>query len=49
MGMEEKVFHCGASSKDAGRKVCAINKLENSDLIHPMIDILLQGEDKEIR
>ena len=45
----EKVFHCGTSSKDAGRKVCAINKLENSDLIHPMIDILLQGEDKKIR
>lgn len=24
----EKVFHCGASSKDAGKKLCAINEIE---------------------
>lgn len=45
----EQVYHCGASSKDAGKKVCAINKLENTKLIHPVIDNLLQGEEKEIR
>ena len=44
----EQVFHCGASSKDAGKKLCAINKLENNLLIHPVIDDLLLGEDKEI-
>ena len=42
----EQVYHCGASSKDAGTKVCAINKFENNKLIHPVIDNLLLGEDK---
>ena len=44
----EKVFHCGASSKDAGRKLCAINKIENIAMIHPVISNLLQGADKSI-
>lgn len=44
----EQVYHCGASSKDAGKKVCAINKLENSAVIHSVIDGLLQGPDKEL-
>ncbi len=38
----EKVYHCGASSKDAGSKVCAISKLENNELVHPLIDKLLK-------
>ena len=42
----EKVYHCGASSKDAGRKVCAINAIENTLLIHPIIDNLLLNPDK---
>ena len=45
----EQVYHCGASSKDAGRKLCAINKLENSTIIYPVIDKLLLGEDKADR
>ena len=46
-GLEtEKVYHCGASSKDAGKKLCAINKIENTVMIHPVIDKLLVGEDK---
>ena len=44
----EKVFHCGASSKDAGKKLCAINKLENTAIIHPLFDRLLLGADKII-
>ena len=44
----EQVYHCGASSKDAGKKVCAINKLENSTVIHPVINKLLLGKDKKI-
>lgn len=44
----EQAYHCGASSKDAGRKVCAINKLEKCELIHPVIDNLLLGTDKII-
>ncbi len=30
----EQVYHCGASSKDAGKKLCAINKIENTVMIH---------------
>ena len=42
----EKVFHCGASSKDAGKKVCAINAIENTMLVHPIIDALMQYANK---
>ena len=44
----EQAYHCGASSKDAGKRLCAINKMENPELLHPVIDKLLLGEDKEI-
>ena len=48
-GLEtETVFHCGASSKDAGKKLCAINRLENTELLHSVIDKLLLGSDKAI-
>ena len=41
----EQVYHCGASSKDAGKKLCAINKIENATVIHPVIDKLLSGDE----
>ena len=41
----EKVFHCGASSKDAGTRVCAINQIDATSLIHPVIDNLLTLND----
>lgn len=44
----EQAYHCGASSKDAGKKLCAINKIENAAMIHPVIDSLLAGADKTI-
>ena len=44
----EQVFHCGASSKDAGKKLCAINKIENSKIVYPVIDNLLKAPDKII-
>lgn len=44
----EQVYHCGASSKDAGKKLCAINKLQDPSLIHPLVDKLLLNEDKII-
>lgn len=44
----EHVFHCGASSKDAGKKLCAINKIENSKIVYPVIDNLLKAPDKII-
>ena len=42
----EQTYHCGASSKDAGKKLCAINKLEHTEMIHPVIDKLLLGTDR---
>ena len=44
----ECAYHCGASSKDAGKKLCAINKIENIEVLHPVIDALLSGPDKMI-
>ncbi len=44
----EQVYHCGASSKDAGKKLCAINKISMVNLIHPVIDKLLLLPDKSI-
>jgi len=44
----EQVFHCGASSKDAGKKLCAINKIADNVLICSMIEELLKGADKTI-
>ena len=41
----EIVYHCGASSKDAGNKVCTINELEDNNLINPIVDKLLKNKD----
>jgi hypothetical protein len=37
----EKIYHCGASSKDAGNKITTISKSDNNELYHPMVDNLL--------
>lgn len=44
----EQVYHCGASSKDAGKKLCAINKVDSIKMIQPVIDALLLLPDKSI-
>lgn len=44
----EKVYHCGASSKDAGKKVCAINLIEDNSIMKPVVDKLLKKKDKLI-
>ena len=42
---DETAYHCGASSKDAGNKVCTINVFEDANLIHPVVDKLLNNKD----
>ncbi|MEG0276716.1 MAG: ORF6N domain-containing protein [Coprobacillus sp.] len=37
----EMIYHCGTSSKDAGRKLCGINRLADTQLLHSSIDSLL--------
>ena len=44
----EQVYHCGASSKDAGKKLGAINVILETSMIHPVIDKLLLAPDKQI-
>ena len=44
----EQVYHCGASSKDAGKKLYAINRIENTAMIHPVIETLLLGTDMKL-
>lgn len=44
----EKVFHCGASSKDAGKKLCAINRISETNMIHSVMDKLLLTPDRMI-
>ena len=44
----ERAYHCGASSKDAGKKLCAINVIADTSMIHPAIDKLLLAPDKQI-
>ena len=38
----EKIYHCGASSKDAGNKITTIAQADNKKLYYPMIEDLLQ-------
>lgn len=44
----EQAFHCGASSKDAGKKLFAINAISETRIIHPVIDKLLLAPDIQI-
>ena len=37
----EKIYHCGASSKDAGNKVCSISTMSDRDMYKPLIENLL--------
>ncbi len=39
----EKLFHCGASSKDAGNKITTIMQLEDIVVYRPLFERLLQG------
>ena len=41
----EKIFHCGASSKDAGKKVCAINEISDVRAYRSIIETLLSADD----
>ena len=37
----EKIYHCGASSKDAGNRITTITRADNAKLYYPMIEDLL--------
>ena len=40
---DEKIYHCGASSKDGGNKVMTISLQEDARVYHPLIDNALSN------
>lgn len=45
----EKIYHCGASSKDAGKKITTISQADNRKLYYPMIEDLLNQPPLQLR
>lgn len=45
----EKIYHCGASSKDAGKKITTITQSDNRSLYHPMIEELLKRPSLQLK
>lgn len=41
----ESIYHCGASSKDAGNKITTIAKIEDNDLYRNMIEELMKHQE----
>jgi len=39
----ERIYHCGASSKDAGKRINTISEINDRDMYHLMINKLLNG------
>ena len=45
-GRENEIFyHCGASSKDAGSRVCSITTIADNEIYKPLIENLLKNKD----
>ena len=34
---DEKIYHCGSSSKDGGRKVTTITKIDDTSVYKPLL------------
>lgn len=39
----EKIYHCGASSKDAGKKITSITLVDDHEIYHSMVEDLLKN------
>lgn len=44
----ELIYHCGASSKDAGKRITTINKIEEKELYKPLIEEILTNGDLDM-
>ena len=40
----EIIYHCGASSKDAGSRICSITTTEDNEIYKPLIENLLKNQ-----
>lgn len=45
----ERIYHCGASSKDAGNKITTINEIKDKLVYHKEIEGLLNNEELKLR
>ena len=45
---DEEIYHCGASSKDAGKKVCAINKVNDKSTYKVLIERAMYNQNYSI-
>ena len=45
---DEVIYHCGASSKDAGAKVSAIRIIEHPEIYRPLIENILSPEKEDL-
>lgn len=41
----ERIFHAGSSSKDSGKRITAINEIENTLIYHNLIDNILNNRE----
>lgn len=41
----EQIYHCGASSKDAGKRITTISEVKDTKMYYPMIDALLTNKE----
>ena len=39
----ERIYHCGASSKDAGNKVTTISEVSDRQVYHTIVDTLIKN------
>lgn len=44
----EKIYHCGASSKDAGKKITSITLVDDNAVYHSMLEELLQNPELKL-
>lgn len=44
----EKIFHCGASAKDAGKRVATITQIRDNAVYYPLIDTLLTNPELKL-
>ena len=46
---EEKIYHCGSSSKDGGRKITTITKIDDSSLYKPLLAKLQNNQKLQLK
>ena len=45
----ERIYHCGASSKDAGKRITTIAEVKDAKMYYPMIDALLTNKNLDLK